>query len=370
MNSNEHHTTTEHGGHSASVVETNTQLLFTSIIKQAWTLFKEKGLRVYALMIVPIIFVLATAIISVTTIYIAAKCSGVDNLFEAFISVYRYARGYLIALEAVIALIVIIGGLYFALKSSVAAIKLLDSTERVTARHSWNSVSNKQVFSLLWVLLILVGVLAGGYILLFIPFLFLITFYFNVIFVNVLEGKKGADAFVISREYVRGYAPIVFVNLLFIVLGSMVLSKVISLLVGLLLYVVGHTPVTSLVTFILTTLATIVLILISFLVQVLIQSFSTIFNYTMFKKLKSLKAHVSTEIKKGRKTVWAWFITGIVLSVIVCVGVVIFQILMASKINLRDNQQDLQMMRVNSGYDNSDDMPSFDNLPDGPNGQY
>ncbi len=370
MNSNEHHMTTEHGGHSTSAVETNTQLLFTSIIKQAWVLFKEKGLRVYALMVVPIIFVLAAAIISVTTIYIAAKCAGVDNLFEAFLTVYHYGHGYLVALETVIALIVVVGGLYFALKSSVASIKLLDSTERVTARHSWNSVSNKQIFSLLWVLLVLVGVLAGGYILLFIPFLFLITFYFNVVFVNVLEGKRGVGAFVMSREYVRGYAPIVFVNLLFIVLGSMALSKIISLLVGLLLYVIGHIAVASLTTFIFTTLAAIILILISFLVQVLIQSFATIFNYVMFKKLKSLKPHVSTEGTKGRKTVWAWFITGIVLSVVLCVGIVIFQEVMASKTNLHGNLQDLQMMRVNNGYDNNLDMSSFDNMQVEPNGQY
>lgn len=181
--------------------------------------------------------------------------------------------------------------------------------------HIWKGISAKNIASFFVVVIMSGLIFIGGYMLLFIPFLFLVTFYINAMFANVIEGKRGMDAFVVSRQYVKGYGTTVFVNLLFVFVISAFISQLIILvpltfkLLNIFVYMGKVSPMLGITIALLTIL--LVLIVLLFL-KVYIFSFL----YVMFKKLQALKSNTAIDFKHGRKAVKVWLVVGIVLTII------------------------------------------------------
>ena len=69
-------------------------------------------------------------------------------------------------------------------------------------------------FPLLWVLILFEFVVIGGIVLFVIPGIIMMIGFFLSIFISVIEGKRGLNALLQSREYVRGYWWAIFGRLL------------------------------------------------------------------------------------------------------------------------------------------------------------
>ncbi len=140
-----------------------------------------------------------------------------------------------------------------------------------------------------------------------------------MIFTNVIEGKKGIGALVVSRQYVKGYGTVVFVNLLVILGIGLVFSLLFRLIMwglGLLLYAtyLGNLSIISAL------VIALVVMVVAALIVVLWKSFAFVVLYSMFKKLQAIKAHHVGSLDEGRKTVKIWLILGLI-TIAICVGV-------------------------------------------------
>lgn len=306
----------EHIDHNAEV---NNGLLFPSLFKQAWATFKQKWCALYTLSLIPIIFLVAAYAIFISTIYIVTKLAGDSDFFFTIASVFHYAPNYVSAIGCMVATVSILGLIYFSVRSSIVSIKVLESESKMSVRHAWHGVSFKSILSLLCVAIIVGIIFVGGYVLLFIPLLFLATFYVNAIFANLVEGKKGIDALVVSRQYVKGYGAIVFVNLLVIMGVGLLVGLLFRLALGgagLLFLAVyfGNISIAAAVT-----IALIVMI-IELLILVLWKSFSLVILYSMYKKLQAMKSHHVHDLNQGRKTVKVWLVISIA-TIAIFVGV-------------------------------------------------
>lgn len=356
----------EHIDHNA---ETNNQLLFPSIFKQAWSVFKRKWCALYTLSLIPIIFVVASYTIFISIVYVVLKLAGDQNVLFSISSIFHYAPHYVSVASFIVGAITILGVIYFSLRSSIAAIKVLESESKMSIRNAWHGIPFKRVFSLFGVAVILGIILAGGYILLFIPLLFLATFYVNAVFVNIVEGKKGIDALVLSRQYVRGYGTIVFVNLLVVVAVGLLFGLLFRLSLGasgLLLLAVYFGKISILTAIVLA----IAVVILATLVMVLWKSFSLVVLYSMFKKLQAIKSHHTVNLAEGRKTVKVWLLISIIVASIFIGGMA------ALKHDVRQqgpvSLEEARMMYTNdSNFTDFNDNYGVDtSYLEGPDGQY
>ncbi len=164
---------TENLEHTAQI---NNQLLFPSIFKHAWGIFKQKWGTLYALSLIPIIFIVAAYAIFISTIYIVMKLAGDSDLLISAASVFHFAPGYVSALAAICGIITLVGIIYFSLRSTISSIKVLESDSKMSIRHAWHGISFKSITALFSVVVLFGIIVVGGYILLFIPALFLVLF--------------------------------------------------------------------------------------------------------------------------------------------------------------------------------------------------
>lgn len=306
----------EHVDHTAEI---NNHLLFPALLKQAWGIFKKKWRTLFALSLAPVAFVFASYTILISTVYIVMKLSGDTDVFTTAYSVFYFAPNYAAAIAVVSGIIIVFWTIYFSLRSTVASVKVLESEAKITARHAWHGISSKTISSLLAVAVLVGIILMGGYALLFVPFLFLVTFYSNAIFANIIEGKKGMDALALSRQYVKGYGATVFVNLLVIFGLGMLFSLLFRLAFGIGGFLILAVYFGKL-SILLATLIALLIGIVALIFMVLWKSFAFVFLYSMFKKLQSLKAHHTTDLTEGRKTVKVWLVLSIV-SLAIFIGV-------------------------------------------------
>ncbi len=307
---------TEHLDHTA---ETNNSLLFPAIFRHSWGVFKKKWSQLFLLSLIPVIFLVAVYAILISGTYIIMKLVGNPDVIATVFKTFQSSPRYLTAIMDISGIVVMLGTIYFALRSTIASVKVLESESQITVRHAWHGISFKSISALLLVSVTLGLILIGGYILLFIPMLFLITFYCNAIFVNLVDGKRGIDALVASRNYVKGYGAIVFVNLLVIMAIALIFGLIFRLIlgIGVLMVLAVYFGKLSLVVAILIAVG---LLIIATILLVLWKSFAFVFMYSMFTKLKSLKAHHEVDLNSGRKTVKVWIILSMI-TVAIVIGV-------------------------------------------------
>lgn len=324
--------------------ETNNQLLFPIIFKEAWGAYKQKWRGLYTLSLLPVLFVLLIYSIFISIIYIVIKLAGGDDLVLSATSILEFAPKHLAVFSILCLIITVLGVIYFVARSLIATIKILESETKMSVRHAWHGITLKSILSLLAVAILLSIILAGGYILFFVPFLFLITFYSNAVFANLVEGKKGIEALALSREYVKGYGTIVFVNLLVIFGVGMLFNFLFRIaMTGL-----GFLPIAAYYGEISISLAIVITIFVTIIVSLVLilwNSFSFVVLYSMFKKLQKIKANHSTSLVENKKTVKTWLIASIVI-VSILVGVM--SALEYDRKELQP-QKNREMMRMQGG---------------------
>lgn len=329
------------------VADTNIKLLFPSIAKQTWNILKGKWLKMLTLVSLPIVFAVGTYAIIGFSIYVWAKMSGVENFFF----IVRSLPQNVWAVCAFVTAFVLIGLVYFSLRSTIASVRILESNHSI--RHAWKEVTSKNILSFFIVSIMSGLIFIGGYMLLFIPFLFLITFYINAMFANLVEGKNGLDAFVVSRHYVKGYGTTVFVNLLFVFAISAFVSQLIVLvpLTFKLLNIFVAFGKVSPISGIIFGLLVLILVLIA-LIFLKVYVFS--FLYVMFKKLQALKSSSPIDMKHGRKAAMIWLWAGIFLIVIFACAQIALE-----RETRRHSYGPNQMMQSDYGIDNDGYDPSY-----------
>lgn len=164
--------------------------------------------------------------------------------------------------------------------------------------------SLKLFWSLLWITALSGCIVLGGYVMLVVPGIWLaISFAFSS-YVLLLEGKKGLNALLQSKEYVRGYWwAVVGRNLLLgLAIGGifLVIYVPVSLLTG---------SVGGVIMYIILTLLAV--------------PFSIAYEYKLFENLRTLKPHQRIHhATSGRKFLIASGIVGIVAPILIAILVV------------------------------------------------
>ncbi|MFI5260725.1 MAG: hypothetical protein ACHQU0_02955 [Candidatus Paceibacteria bacterium] len=153
----------------------------------------------------------------------------------------------------------------------------------------------------LWFEILLGLVIMGGSVLFIIPALLMSIWFLFGTFTFVLEGKRGLQALLQSREYVRGYWWALFGR-------------------ALVLYAVAIVPV-YLVQFLITTVSASVgyaLMALSYAILLLVAPFFMVYTYELYKNLTALKPYlVSTTPTSGRGFLIASAILGLLFPIII-----------------------------------------------------
>jgi hypothetical protein len=153
-------------------------------------------------------------------------------------------------------------------------------------------------FPLLWCFILLELIVVGGLIMLIIPGIMMTVWFFAGFFTLVIEDKRGLNALLQSREYVRGYWWAIFGRLL-----AMVATVSIPTLLfqGLISLVLGHTA--GMVAY--------------YALTVLTAPFGLAYVYTLYKNLTVLKPSLpATTPTSGRKFLITSAILGLLLPIL------------------------------------------------------
>ncbi len=109
---------------------------------------------------------------------------------------------------------------------TTAALLSAITDTKITTVHGAYQVGSKKILSLWWVTILSFLIVGGGFLLFVIPgILFSVWFTFSQ-YVLFTEKKKGMDALLTSREYVRGYFWQIAIRIIFIALIAAALSSI------------------------------------------------------------------------------------------------------------------------------------------------
>ncbi len=150
---------------------------------------------------------------------------------------------------------------------------------------SFGTVLKKSFTKLLsfgWVLFLSGFIITGGYLLLVIPGILFMVWFTSAPFIMLTENRRGMDALLASREYIRGFGTSVLLRILFtLVLG--IAFIILTFLIGELF---DNTFIRSLIVFIL---------------NLLITPFYIAYFYVIYENLRSIKGTVTTNTSNGSK---------------------------------------------------------------------
>ena len=294
---------------------------FVSIIKEVWNLFKMVWGRL-------ILFVGLPGVVSVAT-----------GLIIGLPGVFLFRReGFLMWLESnlavfviiVVALVVafVILNVFVLTRSIIAAIDVMHyegSPTPLTFGQAWKNAKGR-VKGYFWTTVLLWLVLMGGLTFLIIPalvglkflpellmmgsfaagtiitvsfivflipcFILLMMFAFGVFF-NAIDREKGVRALAVSAEHTKGFKGKIFLNYVIFGLIMIVCGLIVGMIEG---FIPGKSDDG----------------LINFLWQTLSSSFGLVFAYTIWKRLKFIKAGVVIPPQARRKQVISWATVGLV----------------------------------------------------------
>lgn len=221
------------------------------LFSNSWRQFKEKFSVIVPIFLIPAALLCVGQILVAQGSFIAALVGGIINFL-----------GFIVSIAASIALVSAIGkGTDFA-GSFKMGITLF-----------WGSI---------WIGL-LVGLAAfGGFVMFVIPGIMLGIQLALSSYVYVLEGKRGMNALVLSREYVKGYWWAFF--------GRMLLC---SLIFGVVLLVI-YLPLKLI-------LGDVIGGVVYYIITLFLTPFSVCYNFEIYKNLQRLKPGAADEAAKGKR---------------------------------------------------------------------
>lgn len=248
-----------------------------SLFGESWKLYRERIGVLTKIMLLPVAFLVA------------------GDLLELF------APSGLASLPTFI-------GTMISLLSYLALIFILQ--ERVQFGEAYR-MAWKKIWSYGWLTILSGFVILGGFVMLFIPGIIFSIWFVFAIYVFAIEGEKGMNALLRSREYVRGYWWQVFGRQIVLILAALAALLGLGFIGAILAADKGEALIINLFTLILA-------------------PFTTVYLYTLYQNVKSLKPEVASQPPSGPR---GFFYFSAVLGVlglialivlIVVIGVLLF----------------------------------------------
>lgn len=239
------------------------------LLKSSFALFKERFWKLMILQVVPLVVV---------------AIAGVGMGFSVALG---GASGWMLLLLPIFVFLM-------GVAASMAILAMIDVFQQDTPVKMALKQSFNKVWGYLWVVFLMGLIVAGGYILLFIPGIILSVWFSFAIYVFALEGKRGMDALMTSKEYVRGYWWAVFGRFLSVALVALAVFMPVLILSAIFGEEFGG--------------------FVSSIVQFVFMPFMMAYIYTLYKHLQETKPTVASQEapKEGR----GWFIALAVVPVI------------------------------------------------------
>ena len=155
------------------------------------------------------------------------------------------------------------------------------------------------LFSVLWVAILIFFVMTGGFVMLIVPGVIMSIWFSFSPFVLVIEGKRGLNALLQSREYVRGYWWDICVRLLLLYICTIPIYLLRVLLSVVFITMPGEITL---------------LIIINTIITLLINTFSAVYLYKIYQNLTTLKpALAARQPTSGRRFPIASGIVGLLV---------------------------------------------------------
>jgi MFS family permease len=238
------------------------------LLKEAWNIYKQNFVTYIFLMILSIV----------------ASIAGVIVLALAGVAGYAISQSWVIAilLASVIGLPVLIY-LQTLLHLSLVKALMADYDGAKTTVSQALSGTRSLVIPFFVTQLLATAIIFGGYALLIIPGI-LISIWFSLFtFVFLDQGKKGMMALLTSREYVRGYFPIVFLY---------------PIVLGLIVYGLVLIPTTILENIGMEDLSGVISLIANFVSAPI----TLLYSIGIYRELKNIKGEVTVENFASRRT--------------------------------------------------------------------
>lgn len=259
-----------------------------TLLKNSWVVYKENWARYIFLSVLPYLSVVVYALIAVFFVIAGVLLSSSHN--------YN-------ALILLISIGVILTIIYFTVTfsiGSVALISLVHSRGRLSIKESlqkgWHVL-----WQYWWVTFLGSLLISGGFFLFLIPGIIFSIWFIFAVYIFVIDGTKGMNAILKSREYVRGH-------------WWGVLGRI--LLVSILVYLVTYVPQVIFHLLDADALGSLIQVVISFAIA----PFTVIFTVLMYDDLKKSRPDVATMNHTGK-----WLYIGFsVLGFVVFLAILFF----------------------------------------------
>lgn len=174
----------------------------TTLLNQAWEIYKKQFKIFSGIMIPPVIVYLLASLFSVSGISLLNSNSTILEIFGIIV--------------LVLSLVLVLGGILIQLWSHTALLcAIKNRKEDIDIKESYKRGWNK-IISYFWISFLSGLIISGGFILFFIPGLIFLIWFILAQFILIYEGKKGWSALMSSREYIKGNWWMVFWRFLFI----------------------------------------------------------------------------------------------------------------------------------------------------------
>lgn len=248
----------------------------SSLFTETWGVYRERWATLVEIVLLPTLVVLLGAVLIGLGL----------GLFSAIVGGLIVFAGWIIFMFSVLPIV-------YSIHNGTG----VDASYKATIGSFWPFV---------WVIILQVCAVMGGYVMLIIPGIWLAISLSFVTYVFVVEHRRGIDALRQSKDYIKGYW--------WAVLGRIFLLIVVYLAV----VVIVRIPVTFLA-------GQIVGGIVSAVIVLFFIPFAMIYEYAIFKNLRELKPHLAeTQTKAGTGFLKASAIVGIVVPVLAIILAVIF----------------------------------------------
>lgn len=238
-----------------------------SLFKESWALFKSrftKSILIQLLGIVPIVLLILLGILT----------------FAGFANSDAFKNPIVIVTLVIIGIIaLVLFGLFSVWIQAAQIMIFAEPQANLTIKRAMRDTKSK-VLSLWWVMFLSGFVVIGGFLLFIIPGIIISVMISFAAYALLIDNKRGMDALMTSREYVRGYWWAVFGRAL---LGGIVVYS------GSIVIAIATSGINEYVSVVLQNIYSFV-----------IGSFLIAYIFTVYKHLKSIKGEVTAPID-GRK---------------------------------------------------------------------
>ena len=255
------------------------------LLKSAWEVYKKRFWVLIGIEAILLVFVLLFVVLTLGTSFAAI----ILHPSSASLSISS-----LPILLILIALFIFVG--YLANLAMIFAVK--DSKERIGVKESFNRAWTI-FWPFLWVGILFGLTVLGGFMLFVIPGLIFWVWFNFATLVFVVEGSRGEEALLRSKEYIRGRWGGVFWRLLFILIVPIALSLIIKLV----------TPYT-------------VESFISPIISMLFWPLSIAYVFSLYSALRDTRSNLAGRSPSGKK---GFFVFSAILGV---VGIILMVVLM------------------------------------------